>query len=226
MKNLNVLALVVTMSLFLFSCSNEESMLPEEENTSLLKSYKISKDAEGNYSLNFDLNDNGAVDKVVDKTSNSKNFYLYSSENQMSKKITEDLVIDGEQLQVGFVDTRSDKSPTVTIIDDNITFAKTNKKDFLKEYSVEVNEDEEFLLDFTVNDGVLVNFIYNEETETYEVHLKEGKATEQSFAKVLEKEEGKQLKLNFVNYIKVEAKSEEYFEETYSVNERPVLIWQ
>lgn len=226
MKNLNVLALVVTMSLFLFSCSNEESMLPEEENTSLLKSYKISKDAEGNYSLNFDLNDNGAVDKVVDKTSNSKNFYLYSSENQVSKKITEDLVIDGEQLQVGFVDTRSDKSPTVTIIDDNITFAKTNKKDFLKEYSVEVNEDEEFLLDFTVNDGVLVNFIYNEETETYEVHLKEGKATEQSFAKVLEKEEGKQLKLNFVNYIKVEAKSEEYFEETYSVNERPVLIWQ
>lgn len=226
MKNLNVLALVVTMSLFLFSCSNEESMLPEEENTSLLKSYKISKDAEGNYSLNFDLNDNGAVDKVVDKTSNSKNFYLYSSENQVSKKITEDLVIDGEQLQVSFVDTRSDKSPTVTIIDDNITFAKTNKKDFLKEYSVEVNEDEEFLLDFTVNDGVLVNFIYNEETETYEVHLKEGKATEQSFAKVLEKEEGKQLKLNFVNYIKVEAKSEEYFEETYSVNERPVLIWQ
>jgi hypothetical protein len=223
MKNLNVLALVVTMSLFLFSCSNEESMLPEEENTSLLKSYKISKDAEGNYSLNFDLNDNGAVDKVVDKTSNSKNFYLYSSENQVSKKITEDLVIDGEQLQVSFVDTRSDKSPTVTIIDDDITFAKTNKKDFLKEYSIESNEEGDFLLDFTVNAGVVVDFSYNEEIDTYEVHLKEGKSQEKKFSKVLENEEGKPLKLDFVNYINVNAKNYES-EYTYAFVKKPKII--
>lgn len=207
MKKLTLLNFVAVILLTLVSCSPEETILPQEENTNLLKSYKIQKDAEGNYSLDFDLSDNVAIDKVVDKTTNSKNFYLYSSDNQVSKKITEDLEIDGEQLQVGFVDTRSDKSPTVTIIDDNITFAKTDKKEYLKEYSIEVNEDEEFLLDFTVNDDVDVDFSYNEETDTYEVHLKEGKGSEKSFARVLEKEEGKTLKVDFVNYFEVQAKS-------------------
>lgn len=224
MKNFNLFTLVTVMTLLLSSCSTEESILTEDENPNLLKSYKISKDAEGNYSLDFDLNDNGAVEKVVDKTTKSKNFYLYSSDNQVSKKVTEDLVIDGEQLQVGFVDTRSDKSPTVTIIDDNITFAKTDKKSFLKKYSVEVNEDGEFLLDFTTNDGVSVDFSYNEEIDTYEVHLKEGKGAEQSFAKVLEKEDGKPLKFDFVNYTELSAKYDEYAEEAYSVVRKPRTI--
>lgn len=206
MKNLNVIALVAVFSLLLSSCSTEESILPEEENTSLLKSYKISKDAEGNYSLDFDLNDNVTVDKTVDKDTNFKNFYLYSEGNQVSKKMTEDLVIDGEQLQVGFVDTRSDKSPTVTIIDDNITFAKTDKKEFLKEYSISLSEENTYLLDFTVNSKVDVSFSYNEEIDTYEIHLKEGKSEGKKFSKVLEKEEGKPLKVDFVNYYEAQAK--------------------
>lgn len=224
MKNFNLFALVPVTLLLFFSCSTEES--PEEESTNLLKSYKISKDAEGNYSLDFDLNDNGTVEKVVDKVTNTKNFYLYSEGNQVSKKITEDLVIDGEQLQVGFVDTRSDKSPTVTIIDDNITFAKTDKKEFLKEYSVEVNEEEEFLLNFTVNEGVAVSFSYNEEIDTYEVHLKEGKSAGKKFSKLLEQEEGKALNLDFVNYTEVLAKNYDYMgEESYSIRKHPRVIF-
>lgn len=206
MKNLNLIALVAVFSLLLSSCSTEEAILPGEENTNLLKSYKISKNAEGNYSLDFDLNDNVRVDKTVDKDTNFKNFYLYSEGNQVSKKMTEDLVIDGEQLQVGFVDTRSDKSPTVTIIDDNITFAKTDKKEFLKEYSISVSEENTYLLDFTVNNKVDVSFSYNEEIDTYEIHLKEGKSEGKKFSKVLEKEEGKAVKVDFINYFEVQAK--------------------
>lgn len=222
MKNFNLFALVPVTLLLFFSCSTEESILPEEESTNLLKSYKVSKDAEGNYSLDFNLNDNGTVEKVVDKVTNTKNFYLYSEGNQISKKLTEDLVIDGEQLQVGFVDTRSDKSPTVTIIDDNINFAKTDKKEFLKEYSIEVAEDEEFLLDFTVNEGVDVSFSYNKETDTYEIHLKEGKSVVKKFSRLLEKQEGKLLKFDFINYTEVESKN--YLSERLSTSRHPRIL--
>lgn len=203
MKKFNLLTLVAILSLFLSSCNSEETLLPQDENTDLLKSYKIKKDVEGNYSLDFDLNDDTAIDKIEDKVTNTKNFYLYSEGNKLIKKVTEDLVINGEELTVGFVDTRSNKNPSITIIDDKISFAKTNEAKFLKEYSIEATEDGNFLLNFTVNNGVLVDFLYNKDSETYEIQLKEGKGVEQSFSKVLTKEEGKSLKFDFVNLIKI-----------------------
>lgn len=220
MKKFNLLTLVAIVSLLFSSCNSEETLLPQDESTDLLKSYKIKKDVEGNYSLDFDLNDETAIDKIEDKVTNTKNFYLYSEGNKLIKKFTEDLVINGEELTVGFVDTRSNKNPSITIIDDKITFAKTNKTKFLKEYSIEATEDGDFLLNFTVNNGVLVDFLYNKDSETYEIQLKEGKGVEQSFSKVLTKEEGKALKFDFVNFIKIDelAKTSK---STYSRIEKP-----
>ncbi|MDB2385475.1 hypothetical protein N9V96_03275 [Polaribacter sp.] len=230
MKKINLFALVASLSLLLTSCSSEESMLPVNESTDLLKTYKVSKDADGNYSLDFDLNDNGTVDKVVDKSTKTSNFYLYSSDNQVSKIHTEDLVIDGEQLDVNFIETEANNNSSFTIIDDNISFAKDEETVYLKKYSIEKSTDNTYFLDFTVNNNTTVDFTYNEEIETYEIHLKEGESDDKKFSKLLEKEEGKALKVDFISYTYTNIESKEYltsvYKESFESERKPRLIFQ
>jgi len=203
MKNFSLLAVVASLTLVFSSCTSNESTLPEEQSLELLKSYKIKRDASGAYSVDFDLNENTSIDNIIDLTTNTNNFYLYASGNKMSRKLTQDLVIDGEQLKVGFVDANSGNSPKITIKDDNITLAKNTSGTKLNDWSITSNEDGTFTLDFKVKNKVSVDFVYNEDIKTYEIHLEDGKSSERDFSRVLEKEDGQPLKFDFVNHVKI-----------------------
>jgi hypothetical protein len=200
MKNFNLFTLLASFTLLLSSCSTNETLAPEEQSLDLLKTYSINRDANGAYSLDYSLNGNAETESIID--SNTNKIYLYSSNNQSSRKVTQDLVIEGTQVTVGFVDTNSNNSPQITIIDDNVkTLAKSSDTEMLNEYSISSNEDGTYTLEFTVNDKVRVDFVFNEEIDTYEIHLEEGKTGESNFSRVLEKEDGKALKFDFVNHI-------------------------
>jgi len=208
MKNFNLFALIASFTLVLSSCSTNDTLEVEEQSLDLLKTFSINRDADGAYSLDYNLNGNAETESVIDK--NTNNIYLYSSNNESNRKVTQDLVIEGTQVTVGFVDTNSNKSPEITIIDDNVTtFSKSSDNEMLKEYSISSNEDGTYTLDFSVNNKVRVDFVYNEDIDTYEIHLEEGKTVGSNFSRVLEKEEGKALKFDFVNHIaNTQAKSE------------------
>ncbi len=200
MKNFNLFALVASITLVFSSCSTNETILPEEQSLDLLKTYTIKRDANGAYSVDFDLNGNAASENVIDNDTNI--FHFYPSDNQMNKRVSQDLTIDGTQLKVSFVDTNSDNSSQITIIDDNLkTFSKSSDNEKLKDYSISSNEDGTFNLDFSVKNKVKVDFVYNEDIDTYEIHLEDGKSNETNFSRVLEKEDGKLLKFDFVNHI-------------------------
>ncbi|RCS26484.1 hypothetical protein DUT90_12055 [Polaribacter sp. WD7] len=202
MKKISLFALVASLTLVFTSCStNETTVAPEDQSLELLKSFKIKRDSNGAYTLDYSLNENVAADNVIDESTNTNNIYLYPSQDKLSRKVTQDLVIDGEQLKVGFKDAGTSLS-NITIIDDNITLAKNDDYLKLKDYSIESNDDGTFTLDFTVKNKVKVDFVYNEEIETYEIHLEDGKSSEVSFTRILEKEEGKPLKFDFVNHLK------------------------
>ena len=202
MKNFNLFALLASLTLVFSSCSTNETLLPEEQSIDLLKTYTVKRDANGAYSLDYDLNGNAKTETIVDESTNTNNIYLYSSDSEVSRRSSQELVIDGDKLTVGFVDTNSDnKQPKITITDDNIKLAK-NSNDKLSDYSISSNEDGTYTLDFTVNSKVKVDFVYNEDIETYEIHLEDGKTGSTSFSRVLEKEDGKPLKFDFVNHIK------------------------
>ncbi|WP_158841151.1 hypothetical protein [Polaribacter sp. L3A8] len=206
MKNLNLFVLLVSVALVFSSCSNNETQLPEEQSLDLLKTYTIKRDASGAYSVDFDLNDNAKTETVIDKSIN--NIFLYSSDSETSRKTTQNLVIDNSELIVGFVDTSSEKSPKIIIKDTNIRLAKSSN-DKLKEYSIKSNEDGTYSLDFSVFENVSVDFVFNEDIKTYEIHLEDGKEGKTNFSRILEKEEGKALKFDFVNHIiNSQAKSE------------------
>lgn len=203
MKITKLLSLIIVSAFLFTACSSEETMLPQTEKTSLLKSYKIQRDASGAYSIDFDVQDNVKTEKVKNHASNTNEFHLYESDFSTIKRQSEELLIDGNQLSIGFIDTNTDKRPNITILDDNISSIKTSakSKDMLKAFSITANEDGTFNLDFNVADQVSVDFIKNEENGTYEIHLEEGKSTDSEFSRVLEKEEGKVLKIDFINYI-------------------------
>ena len=57
-----------------------------------------------------------------------------------------------------------------------------------------------YKLDFKVSNGISVDFTYNEDIDTYEIHLDNGKSSKKNFTKNFEKEAGKVLKIDFVNH--------------------------
>ena len=92
MKNFNLFALVASLTLVFSSCSTNENILPEQQSEDLLKTYTIKRDATGAYSIDYSLNSSATSEDVLDENTNTKNIYLYSSANQESRKITQDLI--------------------------------------------------------------------------------------------------------------------------------------
>ncbi|WP_349241532.1 hypothetical protein [Asprobacillus argus] len=192
---------MLTISMGLMSCSSEEIFTPEDTTNKLLENYTVKRDASGAYSLDYNLADNAEVSLSKDKRSNSNDFYLYSSDNQSKKSFKEALAIQDNSLRVGFTDTETGKKSSIMIIDDKISYSNRNAdEDFLNEYSISSNGDGTYDLDFKVADDVTVEFIYNDDLQTYEVHLEDGVNSQSEYLKTFVKEEGVDLKIDFVNH--------------------------
>lgn len=223
MKNIYLKALVVSLIVAFSSCTNEEPFIPEEQSIDLLKTYSLKRDASGAYSLDYSLNGNVSVDNVKDLTTKTNKIYLYSSEYQEEKNRSQGVLVEGNKLNIGFVDTNSDKTPSITVIDDNITLARSAKnkeKNYLKDYTVTNNGDGSYTLNFKVKNKVKVHFVYNDNDDVYEIHLeKKNKKRETEFERTFFKEEGKKLTIAFVNHYEGDA-----FREAKVAERKPVVI--
>lgn len=210
MKKNSLLVFAIIASLIFSSCSsNEEGMIPTDSNVKLLKNFTVKRDASGAYSLDFNVAENTKVDKVANQNLNSNEFYLYSSENNATTKIAEQLLIDNSQLKVGFIDANSKNNTNLTVYDDNITLAKGDLNSKLKSYSVTKNDDGLYDVVFEVKNNVAVKYAFNEKEDAFEIHLTNGKSADANFSTTLEKKEGKPLTIVFVNYVgNTNAKSE------------------
>ncbi|WP_439127542.1 hypothetical protein [Polaribacter sp.] len=225
MKITKLLSLFVAITFVLTSCSNNETLSEESAKTNLLKTYKVKRDASGAYSVDFDLENNVRTDKVINHTTNTNEFHLFESDYATSSKVSEELLIDGNKLSIGFIDTNLDNRSTITIEDDNVSSIKTKAKSssILKEYSVSSNEDGTFNLYFKVDNQVSVDFVYNEDNNIYEVHLEEGKSSGVNFSRNLEKVDGQTLKIDFVNHLSVASKGT-YAKELEDTRRKPRII--
>ncbi|WP_299012632.1 hypothetical protein [uncultured Polaribacter sp.] len=205
MKTIKLITLFAIFAFVFSSCSNNETLSLENETAiqPLLKTYKIKRDATGAYSVDFNVAENVRVEKVKNYETNTSQIHLYESDEISAQKQSEELVIDGKKLAIGFIDTNINSASNITIEDDNISLAKTNST--LKDYSIETNEDGTFTLGFNVNSQTDVDFVFNEESNIYEIHLEKGKSDVTSFSRTLTKT-GDVLKIDFVNHTNVAAK--------------------
>ena len=123
-------------------------MLTNEVPTNkLLKSFTVKKDANGAYSLNFDLNSDAVVDKTYNDYSKTSQFVLYSSNKPGVRNVKEPMSINDSKLQIGFLDTNTDEKPSITIVDDNITFGKGDTE-ALQSFEISSVDDSAYQLDF------------------------------------------------------------------------------
>lgn len=203
MKNIKLLPLLILSVVILSSCSDNENLLTEIEQKSSLKTYKVKRDVSGAYSLDYELERDVKSQKVKNLDTSVNEFHLYPSDFANSQRQSEELFIDGNRLNIGFIDTRTNNKANITIKDDAALSIKTVAKNakMLSNYSVTRNEDGTFTLDFEVNNQVAVNFVYAEEAGVYEVHLKEGESNETVFSRNLEKTASEALKIDFVNHL-------------------------
>ncbi|MAD96878.1 MAG: hypothetical protein CMB99_06065 [Flavobacteriaceae bacterium] len=205
---LGVLATFLSLTVIFSSCSSEEQVLSSEAPTSeLLKSFKVKRDLSGAYSLDFDLKNDAVVDRIYDENTKTNQFYLYSSDQRSDRKVSEIVNLSDSKLKIGFVDTNTDETPSITITDDNIALAKGNSAE-LTSYEVTSHEDGSYQLDFTVAEDVRVDFVFNENIGAYEIHLEQGKGDESSYSRTFEKEAGQDLKIDFINHFSEYASKE------------------
>jgi len=136
-----------------------------------------------------------------------KNLYSLTKEFHLSKvnydakdAYRDDVSLNDNQLKIGFFDIVTGGSAKIQVEDDNITFAKGQNTKFLKEYGIATNEDGTLQLDFEVNHNVKTEFVFNDNTDVYEVHLSSGTASESSFSKTIEVSDTGVLKIDFVNH--------------------------
>ena len=93
MKKNNLIALLAIVVIVFSSCSNEEISTLEDNQTSLLKTYKVKRDATGAYSVDFDVSNNTKVERFINADNNSE--YLLSSSNVETKEdFSQDLEIN------------------------------------------------------------------------------------------------------------------------------------
>ena len=72
------------------------------------------------------------------------------------------------------------------------------------DYSFTDNNDGTYDLEFTVDENIETDFVYNEDTKTYEIHLETGEDNEREFFRTFTKEEDENLEIVFVNHFGVD----------------------
>jgi hypothetical protein len=200
---LKVLALIVVISFGSCTISETDIDAPEE---SLLKSYKLNRDASGSYSIEYVTVGNTVSNVTTDSNSKTNEFHLSKVGYDTKEENRKELTLNDNELSVGFFDAETGRTLSFGIEDENATFAKGGEStDFIKTYGVGTNEDGSFQLDLETYAGVATEFIYNEELAVYEVYLSKGKneaagSTENVFSRTLTVPDGGVLKIDFLYY--------------------------
>lgn len=183
-------------SLLFVSCSTEQT---DNKPKQLLKSYQISKNAQGKYSIDYSVNENVSAEFVKNIKTKMNEIHLFSDTNTSKADFNNSLSVERNQLKIGFSEN-SAKRNSIVIEDTDIVLARGEESnEYLKKYDVTSNDNKNYRFNFTVKEGIVVEFTYNEEENINEIHLKQGKSGELTFSKTYAKNSDV-LKVDFVNH--------------------------
>jgi hypothetical protein len=222
MKKLSLTTLLIIITLGFSSCSQDDNTFLEDTSSeNLLKSFNVNKSASGEFTLNYELGKGAASDDELDLKTNTNNIYLYLSDDQaQSSRKSQGLTMQEGRLKVNFNDTDKGKNHIITILDSDIQM-KSGGNEFLESYDVIGNGDGTYDLDFKVKDGVAVEYIFNDDTKVYEIHLNnDASASETDFVQTFTKQEGVALNIQFFDNSSAYSKTSS----SYMAEGEPVVI--
>jgi hypothetical protein len=207
---------LMILSILVSACSTEENM-PENNDQSLLKSYKLSRDANGRYAIDVDLVEGAYTETYKDEATQTNNIYAYQGDaNNAQRNASKNnlLTLEDNKIKVGVFENNVQKN-SIRVEDENIMLGRGQiSPDFLESYSLEYLGEGEYVLDFNVRENVSVSFEYNADENIYEVHLKEGVSQDRKFTKLYHKASTLPLKIDFVNYILINNQNRSITERT------------
>ncbi len=210
----------LVFSIIFASCSSNENEVLNPKEEKLLQSYTLKRDANGAYSIDFNTTNNTDVSSVIN-TDRSNQIILSEVNHKTAVKHSNDYNIENDHLKIGFLEANSGKRTNISIEDENPTFAK-GVTEFLKSYSITANGDGTYQIDFKVSKNVVTDFVYNDDIETYEVHLSNGNANQRKFSRTLEMNSNDVLKLDFVNHKNISRTSS--YNQSTDPNKKPQII--
>lgn len=200
MNKLKFLGTLLLACTVFISCNSTENLTEDEFSPQLLD-FRINKNILGEYYIDYNVGENIKSDQFYNHETETHEFLLSSSGEEVSKKYTSDLEKNKTKLKIDFKsEDQREKLPSIIIEDDNISFAKGNSSEELESYEISVSNNDLYNLDFSVRENVVVDFKYNEDIQTYEIHLTEGKSSSQSHNISFEKDSNELLKIDFVNH--------------------------
>ena len=208
MKRVKFAIIATVACLGLSSCSSEEMLMPEEQSKDLFNTYQLKRDANGAYSIDVNVDKDVTIGKVKNATTNTNELYLSNDKSVQKSNYGSDLWFNNENFKVQLISDNSNKIPSISITDDNTKDLQKSDSEFLKEYSISLNEDGTYYLDFEVLNKTSVDFVYDSAENIYEVHLEESSKSQDSnnYSRTFEKQEGDLLQIHFVNHFSGNAK--------------------
>lgn len=221
MKKFSLITLLL-ITVGFSSCTQEDStFLQEPSAEDLLKSFKLNKSSKGDYSLDYQLNNGASSTNEIDVKNNTNNIYLYSSENEAKSVRSEQLNLQNGEFKISFKDTENENNNySISVFDKDLTTNKSeNESDFeyLNSFGITTNEDGTYTMDFSINDGVAVDYVFDADNNIYEIHLSPGQSSQSDFVTNFTKEENESMEIAFVSNSNGEAKT--------SSSRRPVVVF-
>ncbi len=201
-KAILLLSLSSLLGVF-YSCSNDDTQLEESVSSEMpLKSYTLSKDANGSYTLDYNVAD--GIDTEISKSSGVNNVLLNKGTNTTNNNSTK-LNLENDQLTVDFITENGVDIPSIGLLDTPLT-STANKgttmgksPNDLTSYQISLLENGEYLLEFTLSDNSVPSFEFNEAENRHEVVIREGdNKGVNSYSKKYTKLEDVQLRIIFV----------------------------
>ena len=204
MKNLSLTTLLILITLGFSSCSVEEDpMLQDEVSGKSFEKVSVKRNADGSYYLDMNLNDGVGVDVINNEKLNSKELNFYSTEENSKRSLNENLNLGDEgNFKLDVNNTINNNKSTITVYDNDIKFNRGSEDDHLADYSFTDNGDGTYDLDFIVDQNIEVDFVQNEATGAYEIHLDpdSSSSSQTDFSTTFTREPGETLNIIFVNY--------------------------
>lgn len=217
MKTIQLFAYATVCSILLSSCATEETFNPEPVAEDFIKSLSVKRDLSGAYYVDYELENNVTTESTQEN--GVYNIEAYATDNVSRKSNSEYLDLEKGTAKINLRSENSDENTQITIFDDTKVMAKgTNNNEMLAAYGITKNEDNTYDLNFTVKDGVTVDFVYNETSEEYEIHLEQGNGSETQFNRVLKKETENPLVFAFFNHDNTSART------STETRKRPVVV--
>lgn len=214
---MKILKTILAVTILTITSCSSDANLEETSNETFLKSYKLTRDSQGRYSVDYELKENTSANIIKNIETNTNEIHLFSGKVAVENKQSQTLLLENDQLQLGFYEN-GEKGSGLIVEDDAIALAKGEEsEEFLETYSITDLGNDNYQLDFKVKEGISVSFEYNQENEAYEVHLNEGAVKDLTFSKTYIKTQDV-LKIDFINH------KDSYSAKSLSTSGKPRLI--